>query len=97
MSGMRRANDSGRSGWATLVLVALVVLALVPVGLYVLNRDDDSASRDMGLASSEASSPSETSETSQGSEGSDPERAVERDLALYFGDSYFVSDYNYTY
>ena len=97
MSNVRRANDSGRTGWTTAVLVALVVLALVPVAVYALTRDEDSSTRDVELASSEASSPSETSETSAASEGPESEeRAVERDLALYFGDSYFVSDYNYT-
>jgi acyl-CoA thioesterase I len=78
------------------VLVALVVLAVVPVAVYALTRDDSSSSREVGLASSEASSPSETSETSMGSEDSATEQRIERDLALYFGDSYFVSDFNYT-
>ena len=72
----------------------MLALVLGPVLIYSLTRDDGSSAQDVAAGSppdlAGGQAPSEPPSDSAA------ERVEQRQLAVYFGDSYFVSDFNYT-
>jgi lysophospholipase L1-like esterase len=83
----------------TIALLAMVVGTLVAYGL---TRDGGSAGRGVaarssGLTSDDTTpSPAPSPAPSPSDDPAEERSAPQRDLAVYFGDSYFVSDFNYT-
>ena len=91
MALVTRARRRQRSHWVPLVLVAVLVLTGVPLIVYGLTLDSGSAD-DVARQSGGLATPTPTTPEDAESDKSDGLR----DLAVYFGDSYFVSDFNYT-
>lgn len=100
MARVTRARRGDGSSWGSLVLVAVLVMTGVPLVVYGLTLDSGSspdgvARQSSGLSSaSPAPSATVTPEVTATDEAASGRAA--RNLAVYFGDSYFVGDFNYT-
>jgi lysophospholipase L1-like esterase len=77
-------------------VVSLLVMVLVPVVAYGLTRDGQPSSHGIAARSSGLASEPATPAASPSDDASADRAVAQRDLAVYFGDSYFVSDFNYT-
>jgi len=82
---------------ALMLVMALVVLAVVPVVVYGLTRDRASSAPAGGVAARSSADPKAAATPASTVDDPGDRTAQERRLALYFGDSYFVSDFNYTH
>ena len=83
-----------------MVLVAVLVMTGVPLIIYGLTLDSGSSSdgvaRQSSGLTSDTPAPSATATPEATATDDAASGRAARDLAVYFGDSYFVGDFNYT-
>ena len=93
MTRVTQARRRHGSSWGSLILVAVLVMTGVPLIVYGLTLDSEPSSDSVAQQSAGLTTPS----PSAAAEGTDADASAgQRDLAVYFGDSYFVGDFNYT-